>query len=47
MKKIKADENSGVEWIDIDQATDVTNEEKMKPIYAKLNEKMKTMIKMK
>lgn len=45
--KIKADENSGVEWIDIDQATDVTNEEKMKPIYAKLNEKMKAMIKMK
>ena len=43
--KIKADENSGVEWIDIDQATEVTNEEKMKPIYAKLNEKLKTMIK--
>lgn len=42
--KIKADENSGVEWIDIDKATEVTNEEKMKPIYAKLNEKMRTRI---
>lgn len=38
--KIKADENSGVEWIDIDKATEVTNEEKMKPIYTKLNEKI-------
>lgn len=43
--KIKADENSGVEWIDIDKATEITNEEKMKPIYAKLNEKVKTIIK--
>lgn len=42
--KIKADENSGVEWIDIDKATEVTNEEKMKPIYKKLNEKMKAKI---
>lgn len=42
--KIKADENSGVEWIDIDKATEVTNEEKMKPIYKKLNEKMKDKI---
>lgn len=42
--KIKADENSGVEWIDIDKATEVTNEEKMKPIYTKLNEKMKAKI---
>ena len=42
--KIKADENSGVEWIDVDKATEVTNEEKMKPIYTKLNEKMKAKI---
>ena len=38
--KIKADENSGVEWIDINKALEVTNEEKMKPIYKKLNEKV-------
>lgn len=38
--KIKADENSGVEWIDIDKAVEITNEEKMKPIYRKLIEKI-------
>lgn len=38
--KIKEDENSGVKWIDIDEATKITNEEKMKPIYRKLNEKI-------
>lgn len=38
--KIKADENSGVEWIDINKAIEITNEEKMKPIYNKLNEKV-------
>ena len=39
--KIKEDENSGVEWVDIDKADIITNEEKMKPIYRKLNEKLK------
>lgn len=39
--KIKADENSGVNWIDIEKATEITNEEKMKPIYEKLNKKLK------
>ena len=38
--KIKEDENSGVEWIDINKASEITNEEKMKPIYRKLNEKL-------
>lgn len=38
--KIKEDENSGVKWIDINKAAEVTNEEKMKPIYKKLNEKL-------
>lgn len=38
--KIKADENSGVEWIDIDKSIEITNEAKMKPIYTKLNEKI-------
>lgn len=38
--KIKEDENSAVKWIDINNAIEVTNEEKMKPIYKKLNEKL-------
>lgn len=38
--RIKEDENSGVKWIDIDKAVEVTREEKMKPIYIKLNEKL-------
>ena len=39
--RIKEDENSGVKWVDIDEAVNLTNEEKMKPIYKKLNEKLK------
>ena len=39
--RINEDENSGVEWIDIDKAEEITKEEKMKPIYRKLNEKLK------
>ena len=39
--EIKEDENSGVEWIDIDKAEEVTKESKMKPIYRKLNEKIR------
>lgn len=38
--KIKPDENSGVKWIDIDKAVEITNEKQMKPIYQKLNEKL-------
>ena len=38
--KIKEDENSGVKWVDIDKAVELTNEQKMKPIYKKLNEKL-------
>lgn len=41
--RIKKDENSGVKWVEIDKATKLTNEEKMKPIYAKLNSKLKTI----
>lgn len=37
---IKPDENSGVEWVDIQKTIELTNEEKMKPIYRKLNEKI-------
>ena len=39
--RIKEDENSGVKWVDITLVNDLTNEEKMKPIYKKLNEKLK------
>ena len=41
--RIKEDENSGVKWVEIDKATKLTNEEKMKPRYAKLNSKLKTI----
>ena len=41
--RIKEDENSGVKWIEIDKVTELTNEEKMKPIYAKLNSKLKNI----
>lgn len=39
--KIKEDENSGVKWIDIDKVIEITNEERMKSIYKKLNEKLR------
>ena len=38
--KIKEDENSGVKWIDIDKATEITSEPRMVPIYQKLNDKL-------
>ena len=41
--RIKEDENSGVKWIAIDESTKLTNEEKMKPIYTKLNSKLKNI----
>lgn len=39
--RIKEDENSGVKWVKIDEASKITNEEQMRPIYKKLNEKLK------
>lgn len=36
---IKADENSGVKWVDIDSVLDLTNEEHMKGVYKKLIDK--------
>lgn len=41
--RIKEDENSGVEWIDIEKAPEITSEPKMVPIYIKLNEKLKSL----
>ena len=38
--RMKADENSGVEWIAIDKVLEVVSEEHMKPIYKKLNQKL-------
>ena len=40
---IKEDENSGVCWVDINEAENLTKEEKMKPIYRKLNEKLREL----
>ena len=41
--RIKEDENSGVKWIDIDKVCDISNEENMKPIYNKVNKKLREM----
>lgn len=38
--KINENENSGVKWVDINEVVNISNEEKMKPIYRKLNEKL-------
>ena len=38
--RIKEDENSGVKWIDIDKVIESSTEEKMKPIYQRLIDKM-------
>lgn len=42
--RIKEDENSDIKWIDINEAEVVTNEKRMKPIYRKLNEKLRKEI---
>lgn len=42
--RIKADENSGVQWIPIERVLEVTNEEHMKPIYEKLNQKLEVFL---
>jgi len=40
---IKADENSGVKWFDLDEAVEASNEPYMKKIYGKLNKKLKDL----
>lgn len=40
--RIKEDENSAVGWFSIDEAIKACSEAKMKPIYEKLNRKLKT-----
>lgn len=40
---IKEDENSGVKWVNIEEAPILTSEEKMRPIFRKLNKKIKEM----
>lgn len=42
--RMKADENSGVEWIAIDKVLEVVTEEHMKPIYEKLNRKLEKFL---
>ena len=39
--RIKEDENSGVSWIDIDKAIEVSQEDHMKVIYQKINDKLR------
>lgn len=41
MIRIKADENSGVKWLECSRINEFVTEENMKPIYARLNEKLK------
>lgn len=41
--RIKEDENSGVQWIDIQKVNHYSSEEKMKPIYARLSEKLSNL----
>lgn len=41
--KIKPDENSGVKWVDMDKAIEISNEPWMRGIYRKLNEKYREM----
>jgi len=41
--RIKKDENSGVKWIDINDVEKYTTEEKMKPIYRNLINKLKNI----
>jgi len=41
--RIKEDENSGVKWVDIDKVLGYTREEKMKPIYRKLIDKLNNL----
>ncbi|HBI92459.1 MAG TPA: NUDIX hydrolase, partial [Terrisporobacter glycolicus] len=43
MTHIKADENSGVKWFDLDKAVEASNEPYMKKIYGKLNKKLKDL----
>ncbi|WP_434798598.1 NUDIX hydrolase [Terrisporobacter vanillatitrophus] len=40
---IKADENSGVKWFDLDKAVEASDEPYMKKIYGKLNKKLKDL----
>lgn len=39
--RIKEDENSGVKWVPIEKVVEYTSEEHMKPIYQRLNDKLK------
>lgn len=38
---INKEENSGLKWVDINEVINMTNEEHMKPIYIKLNNRIK------
>lgn len=40
---INEEENSGLIWIDLDEVLNMTNEEHMKPIYEKLNKRIRNL----
>lgn len=42
--RIKEDENSGVKWIPLNEVNKYSSEEKMKPIYQRLTDKITTVI---
>lgn len=42
--RVKADENSAVGWLPMDELDRYVSEENMKPIYARLNEKLKLVL---
>ncbi|QHQ63517.1 NUDIX domain-containing protein [Anaerocolumna sedimenticola] len=44
MLRIKADENSGVKWVDRKDAVNLSNEVWMRGIYSKLNEKLDNLV---
>ena len=41
--RIKEDENSGVKWIPIEEINNYSSEEKMKPMYTRLSNKLKEL----
>lgn len=43
--RIKPDENSGLQWVELDKAAELTNEECMKPTYEKLNRAVRQYLK--
>ena len=39
--RIKADENNGVEWLELNKLNELVEEKQMKPVYEKIKERLK------